>query len=46
MSLAGGRVITLSLMLSAANILGSSGLMVWVDHSIRSNISFLIPIHR
>lgn len=40
MSLAGGRVITLSLMLSAANILGSSGLMVWVDHSIRSNISF------
>ncbi len=37
----GGKVISLSVMLSAANIMGSSGLMVWIDHSIRLNTFFL-----
>lgn len=38
---AGGAVIYLSMMLSAANILGSSGLMMWIDYSIGLNLPFL-----
>lgn len=37
----GNKVIGLSVMLSAANIVGSSGLMVWIDHSIRQNKFYL-----
>ena len=35
------KVISLSLMLSAANILGSSGLIVWIDRSIHVSKFFL-----